>query len=64
LKVSWFHFVATYNPASYLIEGIRSLVISGWDARALALGFGFAVAILVLTIGLSSLAMKNRLQRS
>jgi hypothetical protein len=39
-------------------------VISGWDARALALGFGFAVAILVLTIGLSSLAMKNRLQRS
>ena len=64
LKVSWFHFVATYNPASYLIEGIRSLVISGWDARALALGFGFALAILVLTIGLSSLAMKNRLQRS
>jgi ABC-2 type transport system permease protein len=64
LKVSWFHFVATYNPASYLIEGIRSLVISGWDARALALGFGFAAAILVVTIGLSSLAMKTRLQRS
>jgi ABC-2 type transport system permease protein len=64
LKVPWFHLVATYNPASYLIEGIRSLVITGWDARALALGFGFALAILVLTIGLSSLAMKNRLLRS
>ena len=25
--------VATYNPVSYLIEGVRSLVITGWDAR-------------------------------
>ena len=31
IKVNWFHDVATYNPVSYLIEGIRSLIITGWD---------------------------------
>ncbi len=29
----WFRTVATINPVSYLIEGLRSLIITGWDAR-------------------------------
>ena len=28
------------NPVSYLIECVRSLIITGWDGEALALGFG------------------------
>ena len=36
----WYRTVATINPVSYLIEGLRSLVITGWDPEALALGFG------------------------
>ena len=43
----WFRTVATINPVSYLIEGLRSLIITGWDAEALALGFGVAIAIFV-----------------
>src|SRR6202035_4187268 len=58
LKVTWFYDVATYNPVTYLIEGVRSLIITGWDGRALALGFGFAAALLVLSLGFSGLAMK------
>ncbi len=38
IKATWFRDVATYNPVSYLLEGLRSLVITGWDAQALALG--------------------------
>ena len=34
--------VATINPVSYLIEGFRSLFVSGWDGEALALAFGVA----------------------
>ena len=34
---------------SYLIEGIRSLIIKGWDGEALALGFGFALALAVIS---------------
>ena len=39
IKATWFRDVATYNPVSYLLEALRSLVITGWDAQALALGF-------------------------
>jgi ABC-2 type transport system permease protein len=64
IKTDWFKEVATYNPVSYLIEGIRSLIITGWDGQALALGFGFALALSVLTLGFAGAAMKNRLVRT
>jgi ABC-2 type transport system permease protein len=64
IKTDWFRDVATYNPVSYLIEGIRSLIITGWDGQALALGFGFALALSAITLGLAGVAMKNRLVRT
>jgi ABC-2 type transport system permease protein len=64
IKVNWFREVATYNPVSYLIEGIRSLIITGWDGEALALGFGFALLLSLLTLGFASTAMKTRLVRT
>jgi ABC-2 type transport system permease protein len=63
IQTTWFRDVATYNPVSYLIESLRSLVIKGWDAQALALGFGFSFALLVITLGLSEAAMRTRLAR-
>jgi ABC-2 type transport system permease protein len=64
IQVHWFREVATYNPVSYLIEGIRSLIITGWDGEALAMGFGFALALSVITLGFAGAAMKNRLVRT
>jgi ABC-2 type transport system permease protein len=64
IKATWFRDVATYNPVSYLLEALRSLVITGWDARALALGAGFALALLVLALSFSRAAMRSRLARA
>jgi ABC-2 type transport system permease protein len=64
IKTDWFREVATYNPVSYLIEGVRSLIITGWDGRALALGFGFAALLTVVTLTLAGSAMKTRLVRT
>ncbi len=64
IKSDWFREVATYNPVSYLIEGVRSLIITGWDAEALALAFGFAVLLAVLALSLAGQAMKTRLARA
>ena len=64
IKASWFRDVATYNPVSYLLEALRSLVITGWDTQALALGFGFALALLVIALGLSRKLMRSRLTRT
>jgi ABC-2 type transport system permease protein len=63
IKATWFRDIATYNPVSYLLEALRSLVITGWDAEALALGFGVAIVLLVIALGLSQSAMRTRLAR-
>ena len=60
----WFQTVATINPVSYLIEGLRSLIITGWDAQALALGFGFAFALVFTSLAFSSLALRGRMART
>jgi ABC-2 type transport system permease protein len=64
IQTDWFREVATYNPVSYLIEGIRSLLVTGWDGEALALGFGIATAIAVIAMALASAALKTRLVRT
>jgi len=64
IKTDWFREVATYNPVSYLIEGVRSLIITGWDGEALALGFGFAAALAVIALALAERAMRTRLVRT
>ena len=64
IEIEWFRTVATLNPVSYLIEGIRSLIIIGWDTEALALGFGIAFVITVASLVLASHALRNRLTRS
>ena len=54
IEIDWFQTAATLNPVSYLIEGIRSLIVIGWDAEALALGFGVAILIAVVAVTLAS----------
>jgi ABC-2 type transport system permease protein len=64
IEIDWFRAVATANPVSYLIECVRSLIITGWDGQALALGFGIAAAIMVVALALASSALRTRLTRS
>jgi ABC-2 type transport system permease protein len=64
IGTTWFREVATYNPVSYMIEGLRSLVIQGWNAEALALGFGVALALAAGSLALARPAMKSRLARA
>jgi ABC-2 type transport system permease protein len=64
IEQDWFRSIATVNPVSYLFEGLRSLVIFGWDAQALALGFGFALAIAVIGVLGASSALRTRLVRT
>jgi ABC-2 type transport system permease protein len=64
IKADWFREIATYNPVSYLLEGLRSLVITGWNAQALELAFGFALALAAIALALSGRAMKSRLART
>ncbi len=64
IEQDWFRTVATYNPVSYMVEGIRSLVITGWDGQALAQAFGVAGVAIVVFLALSSRALRLRLVRT
>jgi ABC-2 type transport system permease protein len=64
IQTQWFETVATYNPVSYMIEGIRSLLITGWDGEALALGFGCATVILVAALTVATTSIKGRMVRT
>jgi ABC-2 type transport system permease protein len=64
IDVEWFRFVATVNPVSYLLECVRSLIITGWNEEALALGFGFAVLIGIVATTAATLSLKQRLVRT
>ncbi len=63
MSVAWFRDVATANPVSYLIECVRSLIITGWDGEALALGFGIALVVSIVAFALASHALKERMAR-
>jgi ABC-2 type transport system permease protein len=64
IEANWFRIAATFNPVSYMIEGLRSLVIQGWNAEALALGFGMSLGLVAIAMLLSSVALRKRLTRT
>ena len=56
--------MATWNPVSYMLEGIRSLVIEGWDPEAIALGFACAGGLALIAMLAASAALRTRLVRT
>jgi ABC-2 type transport system permease protein len=64
IEQDWFRFLATVNPVSYLIEAIRSLMMTGWDGEALALGFGIAIALAVSSIAIAAVTLRGRMLQS
>ena len=64
IETDWFQTVATWNPVSYMLEGIRSLVITGWDAEAIALGFACAGGLFLIALAAASSALRTRMVRT
>jgi ABC-2 type transport system permease protein len=64
IGVEWFRIAATLNPVSYMIECVRSLIVTGWDVQALALGFAFVVVLGVISLALASQALRTRMTRT
>lgn len=64
IEQDWFRTIATYNPVSYLLEAIRSLIITGWDGRALALGFAIAITLATVSVFGASRAVRTRWTRT
>lgn len=60
----WYQAIATYNPVTYLVEALRSLILTGWEPAVLAKG-ALALAALGLTsMSLAMLAFRGRVNRA
>jgi ABC-2 type transport system permease protein len=64
IENDWFREIATWNPVSYMLEGIRALMIEGWDAEALLLAFGCAGGLALVTVGAAATALRTRMTRT
>jgi ABC-2 type transport system permease protein len=64
IEIDWFRIAATLNPVSYLLEGVRSLIIEGWDAETLGLGFGVALALALVAMAAAAAALRGRMERT
>jgi ABC-2 type transport system permease protein len=59
----WLATLATYNPVTYLLDGLRSLITEGWVAGPLA-GAVLAVAgVGLVSQGLALAALRGRVRR-
>ena len=59
----WLSAAADYNPVTYLLAALRSLISDGWEPLTLAKGLGAILAVGVLSIGLALAALKGRATR-
>jgi ABC-2 type transport system permease protein len=64
IETDWFRTIATWNPVSYMVEGMRSLIIAGWDGSALWRGFLAAGTLAVIGLLGASAALRTRLGRT
>jgi ABC-2 type transport system permease protein len=60
----WLSAIAGWNPVTYLLAGMRSLLYGGWDPAALAKGFGAIALVGTVSMMLAFAALRGRLKRS
>ncbi len=59
----WMATLASYNPVTYLLAALRSLISVGWEPLELVKGFAAIAGVGVVSLGLALVALKGRATR-
>lgn len=59
----WLATVATYNPVTYLLDAMRSLLYVGWDASVVAKGVACVLGVGMVSMSLAFAALRGRVRR-
>jgi ABC-2 type transport system permease protein len=59
----WLRDVAAWNPVTYVLEGLRSLVTSGWQWASLAKALLAVAVVATVSMSLCFAALRGRTQR-
>lgn len=62
LMKGWFQDVATYNPLSWIVEGLRELVTVRFEPTAVAQAVGVTAGLAVLFVGLATRTLRWRIR--
>jgi ABC-2 type transport system permease protein len=62
LLTGWFSVIATYNPVTYLLGALRSLIHGGWEARPLLEGTAALAGVAAVAMGLALSALRTRIR--
>lgn len=60
----WLATIATYNPVTYVLGGLRSLIVDGWEWGELGKGLLCILAVTIVSFGLASAAMRGRISQN
>ena len=58
----WFSTIATYNPVTYLLGALRSLIVGGWQVRSFMEGLAAVGGLGLVSIALALAALKARIR--
>jgi ABC-2 type transport system permease protein len=64
IQADWFRAIASVNPVSYMVDGMRSLIITGWSARALGLDLVILAVVITLALTIGDRELRKRLGRA
>ena len=56
----WLDALATVNPVTYILTGIRTLVLEGWDGEAIGLAFGCTLGLGTVTTLFAFWGLRHR----
>ncbi len=56
----WLEFLATINPVTYVLEGMRYLVLEGWSLESIAKAVGAIAGFAVVTISMTLASLRWR----
>jgi ABC-2 type transport system permease protein len=59
----WLDSVATVNPVTYLLEGLRSLALAGWHWGDLGQAFAALLAVFTVSFALAFAALRSRVHQ-
>lgn len=59
----WLATIATYNPVTYLLEALRSLIMEGWEVSSLLKGTAAVVGVGLVSQALAFAALRGRVKR-
>ena len=63
VMTGWLSTAADYNPATYVLAALRTLIYGGWDMQAIINGAVAIACVGIVSIGLALAALKGRATR-